>query len=40
MSQATSAGAGAVTIILTQSSYEPGDLSPDGYLAWHEWADD
>lgn len=25
--------------ILAQKEYKPGDLPPDGYLAWHEWAD-
>ena len=25
--------------ILIQKEYKPGDLPPDGYLAWHEWAD-
>lgn len=22
-----------------QATYKPGDLPPEGYLAWHEWAD-
>ena len=26
-------------LILEQSAYKPGDLPPDGYLAWHEWAE-
>ena len=25
--------------ILEQATYAPGDQAPDGYLAWHEWAD-
>lgn len=25
--------------ILAQKEYKPGDKAPDGYLAWHEWAD-
>jgi len=25
--------------LLAQETYKPGDLPPDGYLAWHEWAD-
>ncbi len=25
--------------ILKQDTYKPGDLPPEGYLAWHEWAD-
>ena len=25
--------------ILTQATYKPGDQAPEGYLAWHEWAD-
>jgi hypothetical protein len=25
--------------LLTQATYKPGDLPPDGYLAWHEWAE-
>ena len=25
--------------ILTQENYKPGDAEPEGYLAWHEWAD-
>lgn len=28
-----------VTCILEQSTYKPGDQAPEGYLAWHEWAD-
>ena len=28
-----------VACLLTQANYKPGDLPPDGYLAWHEWAD-
>jgi len=23
-------------LILEQSDFKPGDLPPDGYLAWHE----
>ena len=25
--------------LLAQQDYKPGDLPPDGYLAWHEWAE-
>jgi hypothetical protein len=25
--------------LLIGRHYEPGDLPPDGYLAWHEWAE-
>lgn len=25
--------------ILVQKDYKPGDQAPDGYLAWHEWAE-
>jgi len=25
--------------ILIQKEYRPGDLPPEGYLAWHEWAE-
>lgn len=25
--------------LLSQRKYEPGDPAPDGYLAWHEWAE-
>jgi hypothetical protein len=25
--------------ILMQVEYKPGDQPPDGYLAWHEWAE-
>lgn len=25
--------------ILMQDEYKPGDQPPDGYLAWHEWAE-
>lgn len=28
-----------VVCILEQAEYKPGDLPPDGYLAWHEWAE-
>ncbi|TVO55356.1 hypothetical protein [Denitromonas halophila] len=24
---------------LEQNTYKPGDPAPDGYLAWHEWAE-
>jgi hypothetical protein len=27
-----------VACILEQDTYKPGDLPPEGYLAWHEWA--
>lgn len=26
-------------IITIQEDYQPGDQPPEGYLAWHEWAD-
>lgn len=26
-------------IICTTPDFAPGDLPPDGYLAWHEWAE-
>ena len=25
--------------LLVKKAYKPGDLPPEGYLAWHEWAD-
>ena len=28
-----------VACILEQESYAPGDQAPEGYLAWHEWAE-
>lgn len=28
-----------VACILEQDTYQPGDLPPEGYLAWHEWAE-
>lgn len=28
-----------VGCLLVQSAYKPGDLPPEGYLAWHEWAE-
>jgi hypothetical protein len=28
-----------VACILEQAVYKPGDQAPDGYLAWHEWAE-
>lgn len=28
-----------VGCILEQSIFTPGDQAPDGYLAWHEWAE-
>lgn len=28
-----------VVCLLMQDKYKPGDLPPDGYLAWHEWAE-
>jgi hypothetical protein len=24
---------------LVHDTYKPGDLPPEGYLAWHEWAE-
>lgn len=26
-------------IIDVQPTFKPGDLPPEGYLAWHEWAE-
>lgn len=28
-----------VSCILEQDTYKPGDQPPEGYLAWHEWAE-
>lgn len=28
-----------VACILEQDTYKPGDQVPEGYLAWHEWAE-
>ena len=28
-----------VACILEQETYKPGDQAPEGYLAWHEWAE-
>lgn len=28
-----------VPCLLTGKKYNPGDMPPKGYLAWHEWAD-
>jgi len=28
-----------MTRMLVQKDYKPGDMPPEGYLAWHEWAD-
>jgi hypothetical protein len=28
-----------VVCMLKQDDYKPGDQPPEGYLAWHEWAD-
>lgn len=28
-----------VACILEQDTYKPGDQAPEGYLAWHEWAE-
>ena len=28
-----------VSCLLEQDTYKPGDHAPDGYLAWHEWAE-
>jgi len=25
--------------VLEQAEYKPGDQPPEGYLAWHEWAE-
>ena len=25
--------------ILAQATYQPGEPAPEGYLAWHEWAE-
>lgn len=34
-----SVGSARAACVLVQAGYRPGDLPPDGYLAWHEWAD-
>ena len=26
-------------IVCETPDFKPGDLPPDGYLAWHEWAE-
>lgn len=26
-------------IVCTTPEFKPGDLPPEGYLAWHEWAE-
>lgn len=26
-------------IVCVQPAFKPGDPAPDGYLAWHEWAE-
>lgn len=26
-------------IVCTSEAYKPGDQPPEGYLAWHEWAE-
>ena len=26
-------------ILLVQDTYQPGDQPPEGYIAWHEWAE-
>lgn len=28
-----------VACVLEQDTYKPGDQAPEGYLAWHEWAE-
>jgi len=28
-----------VACLLEQADYKPGEQAPDGYLAWHEWAE-
>jgi hypothetical protein len=28
-----------IAIIDAQPEFKPGDLPPEGYLAWHEWAE-
>ena len=28
-----------VACVLEQATYAPGDLPPEGYLEWHEWAE-
>lgn len=28
-----------IACLLAQATYKPGDQAPDGYLAWHEWAE-
>jgi hypothetical protein len=37
--QATSRPALGIACLLVQDTYKPGDQAPDGYLAWHEWAE-
>lgn len=32
-------GRGISGIICTTPDFKPGDQAPDGYLAWHEWAE-
>ena len=32
-------GRGFNGIICTTPDFKPGDQAPEGYLAWHEWAD-
>lgn len=31
--------AGIRAIVTEQPAFKPGDLPPEGYLAWHEWAE-
>lgn len=28
-----------VVCLLVQPTFKPGDLPPEGYLEWHEWAE-
>lgn len=29
----------SLACLLVQEDYKPGDQAPEGYLAWHEWAE-
>lgn len=32
-------GAGMTAIMTVGDDYKPGDQAPEGYIAWHEWAE-
>ena len=32
-------GRGFSAIVCTTPDFKPGDQAPEGYLAWHEWAE-